>query len=484
MPQCGAPRKECESVALCGYAIPLIDGITDLQKVTRYGHIEVSKVRDYDMGNYSMGWRYDPFPDVHQVPPYLPSVTGTFDSTETCGRDAKTTGGECSEEEVSTYYYGVNNHKEYSTGDEYGVGVGVVSDTTHYQQSASSGAGTCAGTEWYEGTGAAGPFTWNMCRCIPISEIGGSVIGDLTLSGETLTRTASSGIDSLPDWFWTDNATQTITFSEPVNAALAALAFDDADAIHGAACSPFVTYGGGAIDAMGTVGKARYRFGVPAGFSTEEAPRSYYEAQWDDVFFPEAWDAWHILRLAYLARIDERASLTADYEAALVVYAAAMDQYAIDSAAYPGLLAAYDVAMLIYYDAVDAYMVAAYVHDDWYWCELYTPGECGPEPIIPEWPTEPVAPVEPVEPIAPVPPTLPPLLDNPGTEPTPIPSLIGSRSWLWGGDMGALWSEWFVLPLLTAPGEIRQVNLRIKCYKSTRLGVVPTAIGEVYVFPA
>lgn len=36
--------------------------------------------------------------------------------------------------------------------------------------------------------------------------------------------------------------------------------------------------------------KSRYRLGVPAGYSTAEHPRSTYEAQWDEVFFPDGWN--------------------------------------------------------------------------------------------------------------------------------------------------------------------------------------------------
>lgn len=338
LPECDPPRKECESVALCGYALPDIEGITDLQRVTRYRSIEVEKVKSYASGTYS-------FRDGS----YKPEVEGTFDSTERCSRDATTVSGSCDEEEVSTYYNGVNDYKEYGYD---GTLIGEAVTTQHSE----SGPGACAGTEQVVGTGifgSSGPSTWNVCSCVAVSAMPGGTT-DFTLSGTVLTRTASLGVDSMPDWFWTDDYTQTITFSSPINADLEALAFDDADAIHGTACSPFVTYGGGAVDAIGTIGKARYRFGVPAGYSTAEVPRSYYEAQWDEVFFPTTGD----------------------------------------------------------------------------------------------------------------------------------PVLIASQSWLWGGDMGAPWSDWFELPLLTAPGEIRVVNLLIKCYKSARLGVKPTSVGEVYVFPA
>jgi hypothetical protein len=37
---------------------------------------------------------------------------------------------------------------------------------------------------------------------------------------------------------------------------------------------------------------ARYRLGVPENYSTEENPRSFFQIQWDEVFFPKEWDDW------------------------------------------------------------------------------------------------------------------------------------------------------------------------------------------------
>jgi len=60
----------------------------------------------------------------------------------------------------------------------------------------------------------------------------------------------------------------------------------------------------------------------------------------------------------------------------------------------------------------------------------------------------------------------------------PQPILRDSHSWVWNGNMETPWSEWFVIPLPSGPGEVRRVNTLVKCYNSTRLGTVPTAHGE------
>ena len=75
----------------------------------------------------------------------------------------------------------------------------------------------------------------------------------------------------------------------------------------------------------------------------------------------------------------------------------------------------------------------------------------------------------------------PELPDNPGSAPTPAPSLVTSRSWSWGGSMESPWSGWFDLtPPAEGNGDTRVVNMMIKCYKCARTGVAPTAVGEIY----
>lgn len=68
-----------------------------------------------------------------------------------------------------------------------------------------------------------------------------------------------------------------------------------------------------------------------------------------------------------------------------------------------------------------------------------------------------------------------------GTEPTPAPVLENSRSWIWGGSLAtedAQFSDWYDLPVPATPGETRVVNTLTICYKSTRIGVKPTASGD------
>jgi len=66
-----------------------------------------------------------------------------------------------------------------------------------------------------------------------------------------------------------------------------------------------------------------------------------------------------------------------------------------------------------------------------------------------------------------------------GAEPT-RPTRLTARSWIYGGTDE--WSDWFDLPAPDEAGEILRVNVMIKCWKSTRHGVKPTAFGPVFVF--
>ena len=68
-----------------------------------------------------------------------------------------------------------------------------------------------------------------------------------------------------------------------------------------------------------------------------------------------------------------------------------------------------------------------------------------------------------------------------GTEPTPGPSLVASKEWTWGGSMATeddQFSEWFEMTLPDAGMETRIANGMVKCYRSTRTGVKPTAWGN------
>ena len=128
----------------------------------------------------------------------------------------------------------------------------------------------------------------------------------------------------------------------------------------------------------------------------EPTKRTFFEIQWDEVFFPAAWDAWKALK--------------------------------------------------------NDYDLAVAAHEAW---EAADPETRGPEPTIPE---------------------------DPGAAPTPAPSLTASRSWSYAG--GSDFSAWYEIEIPAIEGETRIVNVLTKCYRSARLGSLPTAHGEIYELPA
>lgn len=64
-----------------------------------------------------------------------------------------------------------------------------------------------------------------------------------------------------------------------------------------------------------------------------------------------------------------------------------------------------------------------------------------------------------------------------GPEPTPGPDLRAAREWIWDPE-GSEWSPWHILEAPTTAGEIRAVNVLIVCWRSARLGTLPTEYGD------
>ena len=62
------------------------------------------------------------------------------------------------------------------------------------------------------------------------------------------------------------------------------------------------------------------------------------------------------------------------------------------------------------------------------------------------------------------------------------PSLVAERSWTYGGPGEAAFSDYFLMVQPEVNGQVRPVNMMITCYHYERVGVKPTAHGEVIVF--
>lgn len=311
-PSCAIPRKECESISSsCFYVLPELDGV-------RPCSVYKTKTSVYRI---DADWSDTTGHDRLQT--YVHTYTTTYTMGEACVKSYDATTVEYLKQVtwISGQKYPETIYNNNS-GEATGVAChGSRTTTTEYEPdpiSTYTEGPACNATELYVDAG----FT-------KTGLVYTKVVNDL-ISGQTGTATT----------------TFSITYSDEED--LASYSFPG-DA-NGSSCTALRIVG----LSGGTLRKSRYRFGVPVGYSTVDSPRTYYEAQWDEVFFPTTGD----------------------------------------------------------------------------------------------------------------------------------PVLIASRSWLWGGSMESPWSSWFDLALPTECGEVRVVNLLIKCYKSARLGVKPTAVGEVYVFPA
>ena len=340
IPVCDEPRKECQSISTeaCGYSLPEHADLTDEERCMLFAKRTVS-------------WR-----DVYSF----------SDETTTINSDEQNTsvwqmwddGTACSERLFST------NYDETETNLVVIEGVTTSDQTTviHLQ----SGIGeACNGTVTYtDGVDPENSYTDTLdTGCLSVDLTPDS---SWSYAAYAYTKTIVDGDTT---------TTQSVVFSDPIDAAALNDQLDrkisliaEGDPWPGTQCLSS-THEARTLDGEGNVicsqidaaQKARYRFGVPIGYSTAEHPRSTYEAQWDEVFFPDGWDS----------------------------------------------------------------------------------GEPG----------------------------------------APLPILIASRAWTWGGSMDEPWSDWYVMEVPTDPGETRVVNIMILCYRSTRLGQKPTAYGEVYVFP-
>lgn len=95
----------------------------------------------------------------------------------------------------------------------------------------------------------------------------------------------------------------------------------------------------------------------------------------------------------------------------------------------------------------DAYEAAQEAHDAW---TKANSDERGDEPTIPDLPEAPDA----------------------------FPTLVVSREWTYNGTDE--FSEWFEMNPPETPGQVEIRNMLVKCYRSARTGVVPTAHGPTY----
>lgn len=322
-PQCPEPRKECQSIEIeaCGNIMPQHGDVPQEKQCTRYRTKTEIEVRALHKSTEE---------EIY-----------TNDETNTEVTEVKRVDGVCGPHYVSGSRSFAEMRKSPPTDP-----------TVHHlfiEDTAAGADGVFTGTYTYTDyldadNNSSGPSN----NGVPLDF---NPSGDWTYVGPATFKKVLT-----PATY--ETVTLTVTYSDPVTvtilkAELEALIADlaEGDPWGGSQCSS--KYEG--CENPTNLTKARYRFAVPEDYSTEDVPRSTYELQWDEVFFP----------------------------------------------------------------------------------------------------TDPEAPVV----------------------------FVASKSWTWGGSMEDPWSQWFEIPLPEASGETRVVNLRVVCYRSSRIGQKPTAHGEVQEIP-
>ena len=488
LPACEAPRKQCQSITVdaCGETLPEFEGVTAEQRCIIFKKIE-SRILTHQ--NYV---------NVPTFSNFAPAVYNGFDSTDDkCARFFAFAEVDhnriCQETEYAKNESAQNVTIKLTNEDETVVYTVIYSGSG--EGTLTSYSGSYSSTETYPPNDPAinsGPYYYGGCVTLAPDET--YAYSELVFTNvetvvipyfKTVPNPDEDPEDPDDDTMeeqvgtQTNTTTKTVTYSLPVELADLTAEIDAVKALLGTddwpdtACQSGTVYNYGYPDPeldeegepippdpeappaepvctqISSATRARYRMGIPASSRwdavtaawtawdkedpetrgeeplkttfdeahaewviekaawdiadpetrgpepIEPTKRTFFEIQWDEVFFPAAWDAWKALK--------------------------------------------------------DDYDLAVAAHEAW---EAADPETRGPEPIIPE---------------------------DPGAAPTPEPSLTASRSWSYAGGLD--FSPWYEIEIPTVVGETRIVNTLTKCYRSARLGALPTAHGEIYELP-
>jgi len=309
-PTCPAPSIECQSITVsaCGYSLPEHEGIPDsdlcllFSTLTKVGS-DVTDINEVADGNTYI-FSGSQTSSVIFAMEFI-TVPGVGELPDT---------RECEEVQKSTSYSEDESITDGPTG-------APTTDTDGTQSSSSTGEGPCTGTYTFTdnldaGNNDSGEFNF----CDDLEGLDPIDSGFTYTSPGVFSKTFDPG-------FGTIN-TISYTYSEPV--VLATLIaevearkviLDGAD-WPGTVCQSTVQFNYGYAEPeplpdpppdppepepepvvvctqISDATISRYRFGVPSGFSTTEAPRTTFEVQADDYFFPTVWDAWDLEKAAY-----------------------------------------------------------------------------------------------------------------------------------------------------------------------------------------
>ena len=303
---CDAPRKECESITLeldCGYSMPYdYPDLTAEELCKRFGTV-----------TYVHLYR------VVQVVPLDAGYSNDYDSSETTTvvRGINTAGATCTQRIDSTAWLKDTSSTTVSGG-------ATTIHTDYHEESGSTFDSPCGGNYTYTdhldaGNNSSGDY--DICPII-INE------ADSTYSktGFSFLLDSSFEVDEYTDV----TVIATVTYSNPIDAAFVSARFEELlfpDDVNGNSCNSEIVTSSTCPDTIESATKARYRMGIPSAWAdftgrhaawvishaawvaadpetrgdepVEPIERSYFQAQWDEVFFPTDWEAWKELKDAH-----------------------------------------------------------------------------------------------------------------------------------------------------------------------------------------
>lgn len=256
LPECASPRVECESYGLsfsCFFAPVNWDEDNPYKRFLK-------KTVEYTYHN-----QYTSGGDNYERTEYKKTEYEADYEDNPCG-----------------YYDASVTSTIYDRNDQ----PSIPADTTYNASSASIRGGTCTGTQTFvDALDPSNNYTIAFSDCAEF---------DLT---EDETWSQAGYVFTLVETVGTDiTLTSVVTYSDELTLAWATATITNIpfpETPHGSNCESVVSTPEIFPDVVSYIQKSRYRFGVPDGYSTEEAPRSTWEMTWDEITASQEWWSWY-----------------------------------------------------------------------------------------------------------------------------------------------------------------------------------------------
>lgn len=290
LPTCPAPRKECESITLypCGWTLAELispEEFTGLPDSTIHFRYRTRTDRVTESGS-----------GIYEIDP----STGAYTTRELERDDATTV----------TQTYGISScvgiftTTNYSFEDLLGYNASntLLSKNESTTSTTSSTAVACDGTTSYISIDytvsppdtTSGSFQNTVCNDVALDpEL------DWVLSGTTLSKTETVTFD--PPATYSATSEYSVSLSDPVTVEDMKADIDNRlfpEDVNSQYCTSILQLDPLSPTQPSLIRRARYRFAVP-----EDYTRTRWEMQWDEVFFPKAWEDWLALKTAYDAAV-------------------------------------------------------------------------------------------------------------------------------------------------------------------------------------